>query len=120
MGSSYDWGINPFQDFLFNSVIHNTDISDKELETDIYVGFATILEYFVDDERDIHYLDFEIRKKSTYFKVVAKNAITALWLSGIFPKNLRNVLETNEFVFENIKYRFNDKTKKLTYKLIKK
>jgi len=120
MGSSYSWSINPFQDFLFRSLMYDTDIGDKEFEADIYVGISTILEYFVDDERDIHYLDFEIKKKSTYFKVVAKNAITALWLSGIFPKNPRNVLETNEFVFENIKYRFNDKTKKLTYKFLKK
>ena len=120
MGRIYKWSTNPFQDFLFRSILFDTDIADKEYEADIYVGFATILEYLIKEKRDIEYLDFEIKKKNTYFKVVAKNIITALWLSGIFPNNPKQVMETNVFMLENIKYMFNKKTKKLTYKIIKK
>ena len=120
MGSNYDWNINPFQDFLFASILHDADIADKKNEADIYVGFVTILEYFVPNKSDSQYLDFVITNRKSYFKVIAKNAITALWLSGIFPKNPKQVLNTNEFILEDIKYMFNSKTKKLTYKFIKK
>ena len=120
MGKIYKWNTNPFQDYLFRSILIGVDIGDKEFEADIYVAFVTILEYFLGNNKDSDHLDFEIRKKSGYFKVVAKNAITALWLSGIFPRNPKQVLNSNECVVENIKYRFNNKTKKLTYRLIKK
>jgi len=120
MAKTYQWRINPVQDFLFRSILYGTDISKKEFEADIYVGIATILEYFTKDSNDIKYLDFEIKKKNDYFRVVAKNAISALWLSGIFPRDIKNVVKTNELVFDNIKYKYSIKSKKLTYRLIKK
>lgn len=120
MGRTYQWRINPFRDFLFASILGGDDIADKEIEADIYVGIATILEFITKDKNDIELLDFEIKKKDAYFKVVAKNSVTALWLSGIFPKYPKKVMETNEFVIENVKYRYSLKTKKLTYRLIKK
>ena len=120
MGRTYKWDENPFQDFLFKSLMFGADISDKDFEADIYVAFVTMLEYILKEKGVAENLDFEIRKKDAYFKVVAKNSISALWLSGIFPNEPRKVLETNEFKFENVKYRFNPKTKKLTYRLIKK
>lgn len=120
MARTYQININPFQDFLFMSMIHGVDLADKEYEADIYVGFITILEYIVPDKNDTQYLDFEINGKDGYYKVVAKNAISALWLSGIFPRNPRTVMNDNEYVIDDIKYKFNPKTKKLTYQSIKK
>jgi len=120
MGRTYRWNENPFRDFLFRSMLYGTDIGDKEFEADIYVGFATILEYFVPNKYDTQYLDFEIKNNDGHYKVVAKNAISALWISGIFPNNPKQVLETSEFILEDIRYKFNAKTKKLTYKFIKK
>jgi len=120
MGRTYKWGINPFQDFLFKSIMYGADISSNEFEADIYVSFATMLEYMLPEKMDAELLDFEIKKKSGYFKVVPKNAVTALWLSGIFPNNPKEVVVTNIFQIENMRYRFNEKTKKLTYRLIKK
>jgi hypothetical protein len=102
------------------SMMHGVDLADKEYEADIYVGFMTILDYMVPDKKDTQYLDFEIKGNDGYYKVVAKNAISALWLSGIFPRNPKQVLDTNEYVIENMKYKFNTKTKKLTYQFIKK
>ena len=96
------------------------DISDKDFEADIYVAFVMMLEHMLREKRLAENLDFEIKKKGSYFKVVAKNSISALWLSGIFPRDPRKVLETNEFELDSIRYRFNPKTKKLTYRLIKK
>lgn len=120
MGSIYSWNTNPFQDFLFRSLLYGTDIADKKFEADIYVGIGTILEYFVGDEKDFEILDFEIKKKNDYFRVVGKNAMSALWLSGIFPNDPKKVMETNEFVVDNMKYKYDIKSKKLTYRLIKK
>lgn len=120
MGSNYNWNINPFQNYLFRSILSNIDISNKEIEVDIYVEFATILKYFLPDDRFINYLDFEIKNNNGHYKVVAKNAISALWISGIFPKSPASVLKTNEFVLEDIKYKFNPKTNKLIHQLIKK
>jgi hypothetical protein len=120
MGKIYEFNINPFQDFLFRSLIYDTDISDKEYEADIYVGFVTILEYFILNKDDIQYLDYEIKNSCGYYKVVGKNVISALWISGIFPKNIKQVLVTNEYILNNIKYVFNSKTKKLISKSIKK
>jgi len=120
MGRTYKWNTNPFQDFLMKSLMLDADISDNEFEADIYVAFATMLDYILIEKTDVNYLDFEIKKKNAYFKVVAKNAITALWLSGIFPKNPKEVMQTNVFMLENMKYRYSEKTKKLTYRLLKK
>lgn len=120
MGRTYKWDTNPFQDFLFASMLYGTDIAKKELEVDVYVGFVTILEYFVPNKVDSQYLDYEIINKDGHYKVIGKNILSALWLSGIFPKNPKHVLDTNEFILEDIKYKFNPKTKKLTYRLIKK
>lgn len=120
MGSEYKWEINPFQDFLFGSIMNGVDISDKEVESEIYSAFSTILEYYVPDKFENQYLDFEIKNNKNSFKVIAKNIVTALWLSGIFPKNPKKVIDNNEYILENTKYVFNKKTKKLTYQLIEK
>lgn len=120
MGRKYEWGINPFQDFLFSALLYDVDLSEKEFEVDLYVAFVTILDYIIGNKTDSQHLDFEIRKKDTYFKVVAKNSISALWLSGVFPRNPQKVLKTNEYILDDIRYKYNTRTKKLTYRLIKK
>jgi len=118
MGRTYDWGVNPFQDYLFTLMLNDVDIGDVEYENDFYGAFIRMLNYLLRNENDSQHLDFEIRKKDGYFKVVAKNAITAFWLSGIFPRDPEVVMKTNEYVIDNIKYKYNKKTKKLTQKII--
>jgi len=120
MGRIYESDINPFQDFLFTSMIHGIDLTKKEFEEDIYVGFVQILEYIVQDKYDTQHLDFEIKGKDGYYKVVANNVVSALWLSGIFPKNTKMVMNSSEYVIEDLKYKYNPKTKKLTYQFINK
>ena len=119
MAYSYDWGLNPFQDFIFD-FITDTDIMDNELEVEIYIGFTTILQYFKYDEKYEKYLDYVIKKKDICIKVIPQNGLTALWLSGIFPQNPDDILETNEFEVGDTLYKFNEKTKRLTHKLLKK
>jgi hypothetical protein len=120
MARTYQSNINPFQDFLLASMMQGADLSDKENETDIYVALVTILEYIESNKNDTQYLDFEIKEKDGYYKIVANNAISALWLSGIFPKSPRIVMNNNEYIVDNIKYKFNPRTKKLIHQFIKK
>ena len=120
MASDYGWGINPFQDFLFETLQSDIDISDEEMEADIYIGFTTILQYFKNNEKYENYLDYEIKKNDICFKIVANNALTALWLSGIIPINPENVIIENKFEIGDRLYRFNEKTKRLTYRELKK
>ena len=115
MGLLYEWGMNPFQDFLFKSIIFGADIGDEENNEDIYIGFVTILEYFLDDMTNTQYLDFEIKTNGVRHRLIPNNIITALWFMMIFPVNIRNVLAKNEYVVDGIKYKYNPKTKKITY-----
>ena len=77
-------------------------------------GFRVLGAEFLNLDSGIWILEYEIKKKGVYYKVVAKNSISALWLSGIFPKDPKKVLETNEYVLDDIKYKYSVKTKKLT------
>lgn len=118
MVDEYVWGINPFQDFLFNMLLGDVDIVEEEV--DVFIGFTTILEYFKLDKKYERYLDYEIKKHDICFKVIGKNALTALWLSGIYPENPEDIIDNNEFQVGDRVYKFNDKTKRLTYKIVKK
>jgi len=119
MARTYKWRINPFQDYLFASLLYGADISDEEIKKEIFGGISTILEQILSDDDDLMYLSFDIKKKNVYFRVVCNNIISALWLSGIFPKDARYVMECNEFIMNDIKYKFNKKTKKLSYHKIR-
>lgn len=114
MGKTYKWKINPFQDYLFASLLFGIDISNKKTNDEIYANMATILGQILLDNDDLVYLDFDVKKKNGYFRVICNNIVTALWLSGIFPKDSKYVMECNEFIVNNVKYKFNKKTKKLS------
>lgn len=121
MGNKYEWNINPFQDFLLASLLYNTDITDKELEIEIYVAFSSLLNYIASySEKELELLDFDIKKRKNKFMIIGNNFISALWLSGIFPENPKQIINKNEYLVDNKNYKFNTKTKKLTYKIIKK
>jgi hypothetical protein len=117
MARTYNWGVNVFQDFLFTSMIHGADIAKKELQEDIYASFTNILDYINGNRLDSQHLDFEIREKNGYFKVVGNNLISALWLSGVFPQNPAKVIADNEYVTDDIKYGYKAKKRKLTQKI---
>lgn len=118
MGRSYEFGYNPFRDFLLISLEYDLDISDKKLKKEIHESFRYILENVLNNPEEVIYLDFEITNNDKYFKLVGKNAITALWLSGIIPSDADNILKSNTFIISDRKYVYNTKKKELTYKLI--
>lgn len=118
MGSLHKWGVNPFQDFLLRSIMYDADISDKELEADIHATFIFILQNIIRNRKDVIYLDFEIKNNDDHFSIIGKNAISAVWLSGEFPIKIEQVLSKNIFIIGNRKYKYNNKTNKLTYTII--
>lgn len=118
MGNSLIGGFNPLFDFLFLCLLYNIDISDKKMKDDLHLSLSYMLEFYLEDENDVKYLDFEIKKRNDKYVVKGRNIISALWLSGIIPKNTIKVLNENRFIFENIEYTFNEKSLKLILKKI--
>lgn len=115
MASKYVTGYNPIQDFLFQSMLYGVDISNKKHFVDIQSAIIYILQNVLKNERDVIHLDFEISGDKRYIKLVGKNIITALWLSGVFPYDVNEVLDKNKYIVDNISFNYNKKTKKLTY-----
>jgi hypothetical protein len=116
MGEMYEWGNNPIKDFLFQLLMYNNDISSDELMSGIVDNILYMLKAMGIEENCIAHLDFEIKqKKKGYFKVVPYNMLTAMWFSGFFIKNCGLVLENNSITLDGIQYKFNKKTKKLTW-----
>lgn len=118
MGNRYALGYNPFRDFLIQSILYGADLSNKEMKGDIHAAFSFILQNVLDNPNGIVYLDFDIVGDKNHIKIVGKNSISALWLSGIFPPNTDFILKNNNFKIGNRLYKYNKKTKALTYTII--
>jgi hypothetical protein len=70
-------------------------------------------------KKHLIYLDFDIIKNDGgSYNIIGKNAISALWLSGIIPIDVQAILDNNKFIIDDVKYTYNKKTNKLTYKII--
>lgn len=119
MANKYEFGDNPIQDFLLQSIIYGLDISKPEFFNDVYSGIAFILSNIIENENNVSYLDFDIINKDGHYKIIGNNVISAMWLSGHYPFNIQHILTNDEFEFNNKLYKFNKKTKKLTHKTIK-
>jgi hypothetical protein len=115
MASKYVTGYNPIQDFLFQSMLYGLDLSDKKHFVDIQSAIVYILQNVLKNENDVIHLDFEIKGNKNYIKLVGKNIISALWLSGVFPQNVDKVLNDNKYIVDDISFNYNKKTRKLTY-----
>ena len=120
MASKYEYHNNPIQDFFIENLLNDVDISKKKNFEDIQKNLSLFIEQYLDEENDIVYLDFSIKKdKFDGFKIIPNNIITALWFSGIIPTDTNGVLKANKFVFDDKQYTFNKKTKVLTTKISK-
>ena len=119
MGKIYKWGVNPFRDFLLNSIMFDVDISEKGAKQDINSAFTYILTNLLNNEKDVLHLDFEIKNKGDYFRVLGNNSVSALWLSGIIPIDTDSALKNNTFTVKDRKYIYNSKKKTLTYTILK-
>ena len=119
MGSKYKWNVNPFHDFMLGSILNDVNIAKKEYEPDIYTGLITVLNYAEVKEDCIPYMDFKIIKRGKRYRVLGKNLLSSLWLSGIFPDNPHHIAKRDEIIIDNVEYKFNNKTNKLTVRKLK-
>lgn len=115
MGSEYVWGFNPMQDTLLQMIAIGVDISDKQFKKELNTIFTIILENLLKNQEDLVYLDFKIKNSDMHYQIIGNNIISALWLSGILPKNPTAVFESNECHIGDFKYTY-DKRKKVLIK----
>jgi hypothetical protein len=120
MGSEYVWGQNPIQDTLLQMITLGVDIADDQFKKELNTIFTLIIENHVNDKEDLVYLDFKIKKLGIGgFKLIGNNIVSALWLSGMIPKNPTAVMDANECHIGGMVYTF-DKKKKVLTRTIKK
>ena len=120
MGTLYKWNENPLRDFLFRIILLGDDITDKKIKEDIDDNINFLLSSMGVNERDLHYLDFELKKGyNDTVRVIPKNVISALWFISILPNNCNSVNKKNSIIFYGKQYKFNKKTKRLTWKSVK-
>ena len=121
MGKVYKWNESPLRDFLLQIMLLDNDVTDSKFKDDIKNNISFMLSHMGVDNYDMRYLDFNLKEhKKGYVKVMPKNIVSAMWFIGALPPNCNNILKDNFVVFNNKKYKFNKKTKRLTWKKVKK
>ena len=120
MASEYYWGYNVFQDVLINATLNEINISDDNFKSKLNGVFSQIIINYLENKSDIVYLDFEISSIGCKYELVANNFITALWLSGVFPDNVKYTIHNDEYSYDDGSFTYNKKTKKLKFKNITK
>jgi len=120
MGSRYEFGENILQDFLFQLQINDNDITHKDFQEGIMENSMFLLEGIGVHYEDLQYLDFGLKKEGVgSVRVMPCNIVTALWFSGIFPENCEVAFLNNSAVIGGLKYKFNKKTKRLSWVKVK-
>lgn len=115
----YLYGENPIRDYFMNLMMSGADLADESMVEDVFYSIAHILQHMGVEEEDLDYLDFKIKRiKGNNYKIVPNNIVCALWLSFKFPFNIYHAYDTNKVKFDNIEYRFNKKTKKLSWQKV--
>lgn len=108
MGKLYEWGYNPFQDYLFNLIVEGADISTLDVRNKIDYVFQSIIEHNLNNKKDIIYLDFDIISDDNAYELIPNNLICGLWFSGIIPDDVDDVLEKGYFIYGDLKYTFDE------------
>jgi len=119
MGNNYTWGLNPVRDTLLQMIAIGVDISDRQFKSELNTIFSLIIENHLKNREDLVYLDFKVKKTDMHFKVIGNNIVSALWLSGMMPRNPTAVYEKNEYHIGGKTYTFDKKKKILISSIVK-
>ena len=114
MGYRYIEGENPFKDVIVKSLL--LEVTNKEkISEDFYDVFEFILKNALDNEKNVVFLDYEFKNDNNQVKILANNAITSFWLSGLI---LDDVKLADEVIEDgNYRYRYDSKKRCLTKKI---
>lgn len=116
MGNEYNWTENIVKDFLFSLLLQEEDITASKYKEGIEQNIKHMLIHSGVNAKDLPYLEYNIKAKDDiYFKLVADNIITAMWLSGFYPEKCDLIYTKNSATFDNKNFKFNKRTKKLTW-----
>ena len=114
MACKYIEGENPFKDVIVKSLL--LEVTNKEkISEDFFDVFEFILKNALDNEKNVVLLDYEIEKDNNQVKILANNAITSFWLSGLILDDVDladEVIENDDYI-----YRYNSKKRCLTKKI---
>ena len=114
MGCGYIERENSIRDYLLQLVKMNINFDDNSVKEEINKTILNFLENVLEYPEYVIHLDFEIKSDCGYVKVVGKNIISALWLSGLFPLDINSVITSNVYYDYDCKYVYNLKTNELT------
>lgn len=121
MGRLYEWDENPLRDFLFRVMLLDNDITDSKYEEGIETNIEFILSHMGVNDYDLRFLDYKFKeKKKGYIQVQPQNLVSAMWFIGALPYNCNIVNKRNSIDFNGKTYKFNKRTKRLTWVNIKK
>lgn len=118
MGELYEWGENLFQDIIMTSLLSDVDILDVKFKESCLNAFRYFLENYLNNPKDVIYLDFDIINDGVMYKLVGRNMLSALWLSGIHPDNTHTLINEDKCIVDDIEYSYDKKKHELTYKII--
>lgn len=118
MANSYEFGRNPFQDFLMESLMYDVNISNRQFLNEITSSFKIILEEMLENPKEVLFLEFDIKNIDGHYKLIGKNSVSALWLSGIFVDDASFIVRKNKFKLGNKLFTYNTKTNELSYIIV--
>jgi len=118
----YNWGGNVLSDYFVQLMMMDYDISEPDL---VESGRLYFMEHLAEcgvDPRHIGFFDFEVKNKNKNndnFKIKPNDIVSAMWICGFFPDNCNLLFEENKTIFDGKIFKFNKKTKSLTWELKK-
>ena len=121
MAKIYEWGNNPIRDFLLQIMLFEKNITDTNIKDGINGNISFLLKRMNVNEYNMQYLDYTLKEtKKGYVRVVPNNIVCAMWFIGALPPNCDNIIKKNSVYFNGKKYKFNKRTKRLTWIKAKK
>jgi len=121
MGKKYEWYKNPLIDMIL-SFLSSMTKHNKNFDIDVINNYIRneIIKIIVDICGNSHlkYLEFDLKidKFADKFEIIPYNFITALWFSGYFPINVKEINDENRFFIKSGGYySFDYKTNKIIF-----
>ena len=121
MDEEFKYDDNPLADIILTAMMTDGKefLENKNiiyLYQELYEHLTLILE----DKEDATLLDIDLKvdEKCDFVRIKAKNFMSALWFSGIFPSKtgMRMIEKRGEFIYNGKIYSYNEKTGNLKIK----